>query len=101
LGIVIADLLDEAAVTRRTGVGDDDVVVGALLGAGAGEAEFESHGFSPSVLSSGYFFFGTKPPPRPGRPGKRDAPPSPGRPGPDLRSWPTSVGSLLGASCLG
>jgi hypothetical protein len=43
LGIVVADLLDEAAVTRRTGVGDDDVVVGALLGAGAGKAEFQRH----------------------------------------------------------
>ena len=32
-------LLDEAAVARRTGVSDDDVVEGALLGASAGKAE--------------------------------------------------------------
>src|SRR5690606_19110946 len=41
--IVAADLLDEAAVARRTGVGDHDMVVGALLGAGAGEADLERH----------------------------------------------------------
>ena len=42
-GVVGADLLDEAAVARRAGIGDDDVVVGALLGAGAGKADLESH----------------------------------------------------------
>jgi hypothetical protein len=41
LGVVGADLLDEAPITGRTGVGDDDVVIGALLSAGAGETELE------------------------------------------------------------
>src|SRR5688572_19570075 len=43
LRIIGADLLDEAAVPRRAGVGDDDIVVGALLGAGAGETKFQGH----------------------------------------------------------
>jgi hypothetical protein len=42
-GVVAAELLDEAAVARRAAVGDHDVVVGALLGAGTGEADLQSH----------------------------------------------------------
>ena len=41
--IEVADPLDEAAVARRAGVGDDDVVERPLLGAGAGEADFQGH----------------------------------------------------------
>jgi hypothetical protein len=43
LGIVVADLFDEAAIARAARVGDDDVVVRALGGAGAGEADLERH----------------------------------------------------------
>ena len=42
--VVAAQLLDEAAVTRAAAVGDDDVVVRALLGASAGEADLQTHG---------------------------------------------------------
>ena len=38
-----AEPLDEAAVARRAGVGDHDVIDRPLLGAGAGEADFERH----------------------------------------------------------
>ena len=49
--VVAADLFDETAVARRAGVGKHDVVVGALLGAGAGKADLERHSFSPCVIS--------------------------------------------------
>ena len=39
--VVAADLLDELAVTGRVRVGDDDVVVGALLGAAAGQTNLQ------------------------------------------------------------
>src|SRR5450830_189231 len=39
--VVAADLLDELAVARRVRVGDDDVVVGALLGAAAGQTNLQ------------------------------------------------------------
>ncbi|MNL62073.1 hypothetical protein D3C87_1860610 [compost metagenome] len=38
-----AQLFDETAVARRTGVGNDDVVEGALLGAATGKANLECH----------------------------------------------------------
>ncbi len=37
-GVVGAELLDEAAVARVAAVGDDDAVIGPLLGAAPGEA---------------------------------------------------------------
>ena len=48
--VVDADLVDEAAVAGGAGVGDDDAVVGALLGAAAGEADLEGHQSFLSVL---------------------------------------------------
>src|ERR1051326_5594346 len=48
--IEIAESLDEAAVARRTRVGDDDVIDRPLLGAGAGHANDERH-FSSSFLA--------------------------------------------------
>ena len=36
--IVAAELLDEAAVARSAAVGDDDAVIGPLLGAATSEA---------------------------------------------------------------
>ena len=41
--VIVADLFDETAIARRARVGDDDVVVGALLGASAGETDLERH----------------------------------------------------------
>ena len=41
--VVAAQLLDEAAVARAAAVGDHDVVVRALLGAGAGQADLQAH----------------------------------------------------------
>src|SRR6185437_2960172 len=38
-----ADLLDEAAIARRAGVGDDDAIERALLRARAGEPDFQGH----------------------------------------------------------
>src|SRR5690606_37632669 len=91
-----ADLLDEAAVARRTGVSNDDLVERALLGATTGQADLEGHSFflgSVDLIERGYFFL-----PKPGRPGKR-GPPRPGKAGPpeDLRSALTSLGNALGA----
>ena len=40
-GVVAAHFLDEAAVARRAGIGDDDAVVRALLGAVASEANLD------------------------------------------------------------
>ena len=42
-----AERLDEAAVARRTHVGNDDVVVRALLRARAGQTDFQCHFYSP------------------------------------------------------
>src|SRR6185437_4841535 len=57
LGVVMADLLDEAAVTRAAGIGDDDVVVGALRGAGTGKADLERHALVLGlILGSGSTF---------------------------------------------
>ncbi len=42
-GVVAAQLLDEPAVPRAAAVGNHDVVVRALLGAGAGQADFQAH----------------------------------------------------------
>ena len=39
--IIGADLFDEAAVAGRVAVGDDDRIVGALLGAATGETDLE------------------------------------------------------------
>ena len=44
-----ADDLDEAAVAREARVGDDDAIERALLGAGAGETDFQGHRFSSFV----------------------------------------------------
>jgi len=40
-----ADPLDEAAVARHARVGDDDAIERPLLGAAAGETDFQGHGF--------------------------------------------------------
>ena len=45
-GIVDPHLLDEAAVARHARFGDDDAVVGALLGPAAGQANLQRHGDS-------------------------------------------------------
>src|SRR5690606_19108052 len=42
-----AELLDEAAVAGRTDVSNDNVVVRTLLGARAGETDFQCHFVSP------------------------------------------------------
>jgi hypothetical protein len=39
--VVAAELFDEAAVARAAAVGDDDVVVGPLLRAGAGKPDLQ------------------------------------------------------------
>src|SRR5262249_12266478 len=44
--IEVAETLDEAAITRRTRVGGDDVIDRALLGAGAGHTENDRHWIS-------------------------------------------------------
>ena len=41
-----------SSIARRTGVGDDYVVIGALLGAGTGKAEFQRHFWSFSLILS-------------------------------------------------
>src|SRR5690606_36265984 len=41
--VVRTDALDDAAVTRGAGIGNDDVVVGALLGAGASQTDLDCH----------------------------------------------------------
>src|SRR3546814_3793316 len=41
--VVIADPLDEAAVARAARIGDDDGVIGALLGAAARQTTAECH----------------------------------------------------------
>src|SRR5690606_9182058 len=38
-----ADLLDEAAIARTARIGDDDVVIGALLRTRAGQTNFQGH----------------------------------------------------------
>ena len=45
-----ADLFQEAAVARGAGVGNDDLVVGTLLGTATGETNLEGHGFTPWFL---------------------------------------------------
>src|SRR6185436_17561364 len=50
--VVGADLLDEAAVAGRVAVGDDDRVVGALLGAATGEANSQHVGSVLRVIFS-------------------------------------------------
>ena len=50
--VVGADLLDELAVARRVRVGDDDVVVGALLGAAAGQTDLQHFGLFLIEVSS-------------------------------------------------
>src|SRR5262245_14657054 len=46
VGVVDADVLDEATVARRARVGRDDAVEGALLASLAGEPEVHGHWFS-------------------------------------------------------
>src|SRR3546814_19474587 len=41
--VVIADPLDEAAVARAARIGDDDAVIGTLLGAAARQTNAECH----------------------------------------------------------
>src|SRR5574337_1419990 len=43
-GVVVTHALDEAAVATAAGIGGDDVVEGALLGAAAGEADHNHFG---------------------------------------------------------
>src|SRR5690606_8955003 len=100
--VVRTDALDDAAVTRRAGVGDDDVVVGALLGAGASQADLYCHCFGLSSLGGlrSYFFLPGRPG-NPGSPGNFD-PPSPGSPGmppvpPCLTSLEKSSGNWEGS----
>src|SRR3546814_3404608 len=57
--VVIADPLDEAAVARAARIGDDDAVIGTLLGAAARQTNAECH----CVPSS---FFYSSPQRRPG-----------------------------------
>src|SRR5690606_23721472 len=71
--VVVADVLDEAAVARAARVGDDDAVVGALLGAAAGQADLQGHGlllaFFLQKFGSGVCQWkGLPPPMRPPRP---------------------------------
>src|SRR5690606_8036159 len=76
--VVAAHPLDELAGARRVAGGHDDVVVRALLGAGAAQANLQHF----QSLSSGLHFLGGKPG-RPGRPPGSCGPPAPGRPGSD------------------
>src|SRR5579871_5372560 len=58
-GIVNAQLLDEAPVAGHARFGDDDAVVGPLLGAAAGEANLEGHPvvfLSLSMVEVGWLF---------------------------------------------
>jgi hypothetical protein len=48
--IIGADLLDEAAVARRARIGDDDTVIGTLLGATARQADRYGHVLLPSLF---------------------------------------------------
>src|SRR5581483_5073520 len=45
--IEVAETLDEAAVTRKARVGDDDVIDRTLLGTGTGETNDDGHESSP------------------------------------------------------
>jgi hypothetical protein len=42
-GIIGADLLDEAAIARAAGIGHDNPIERTLLGAAAGETNFQGH----------------------------------------------------------
>jgi len=45
--VVRTDLLDEGAVARRPRIGDDDAIIGALLGAAPGETDGNGHRILP------------------------------------------------------